>query len=134
MNGSWDSDISATKLDPNGKPIPETMRVLWKRNPLPSDSEKYYNFSVFACQLNEMDDDVAPTDARNRPDQRFMENGQWDEANAEKQRLEDKQREVRRQRVHDANIKLSTNSKTKSVKSGMPDGHNAVGSCTQCIN
>ncbi|ODM99896.1 Oxysterol-binding protein 2 [Orchesella cincta] len=126
LNGTWDIDMSATKLDSNGKPIPDTTRVLWKRNPLPSDAEKYYNFSLFACQLNEIEDDVAPTDTRNRPDQRFMENGQWDEANVEKTRLEDKQREIRRQRVHDANTKLSTNSNLKSIKSAMPPAHGAV--------
>lgn len=31
-----------------------------------------------------------------------MENGEWDEANAEKLRLEEKQRVVRRAREHDA--------------------------------
>ena len=31
-----------------------------------------------------MEEGVAPTDARRRPDQRLMENGQWDEANTEK--------------------------------------------------
>ena len=40
--------------------------------------------SRFACELNEMEEGVAPTDSRRRPDQRLMENGQWDEANTEK--------------------------------------------------
>ena len=31
-----------------------------------------------------MEEGVAPTDSRRRPDQRLMENGQWDEANTEK--------------------------------------------------
>lgn len=39
-----------------------------------------------ACELNEEEDGVAPTDSRNRPDQRLMENGFWDEANVEKKR------------------------------------------------
>lgn len=37
-----------------------------------------------------------------RPDQRLMEDGLWDEANAEKLRLEEKQRAVRRARENDA--------------------------------
>lgn len=66
------------------------------------DCEKYYFFTELACQLNEIEDGVAPTDSRFRPDQRLMENGLWDEANAEKLRLEEKQRTVRRAREHEA--------------------------------
>ena len=50
------------------------------------DGEKIYNFSQLAIELNEPEDGVAPTDSRLRPDQRLMEDGQWDEANAEKVR------------------------------------------------
>ena len=31
-----------------------------------------------------MEEGVAPTDTRHRPDQRFMEEGEWDKANEEK--------------------------------------------------
>ena len=72
--------------------------MLWKKAPMPAESEKYYNFSRFACELNEMEDGVSPTDSRLRPDQRLMEEGRWDEANTEKVRLEEKQREVRKRR------------------------------------
>ena len=61
-----------------------------------------YYFSTLALTLNELEDGVAPTDSRRRPDQRLMEQGQWEEANAEKQRLEDKQRSVRREREREA--------------------------------
>lgn len=57
-----------------------------------------YNFTEFAVQMNEPEPGVAPTDSRLRPDQRFMEEGNWDEANREKLRLEEKQRTVRKQR------------------------------------
>jgi Oxysterol-binding protein len=67
-----------------------------------SDAEKYYNFTELACQLNEPEEGVAPTDSRLRPDQRLMEDGQWDEANTVKLRLEEKQRGVRRQREAEA--------------------------------
>ena len=32
-------------------------------------------FSRFTCELNEMEEDLAPTDSRLRPDQRLMEEG-----------------------------------------------------------
>lgn len=61
-----------------------------------------YYFSSLALTLNEPEEGVAPTDSRRRPDQRLMEEGRWDEANAEKQRLEEKQRSTRRERERDA--------------------------------
>lgn len=61
-----------------------------------------YFFSTLALTLNEPEDGVAPTDSRRRPDQRLMEEGHWDEANAEKQRLEEKQRMTRREREREA--------------------------------
>lgn len=61
-----------------------------------------YYFSSLALTLNEAEEGVAPTDSRRRPDQRLMEDGRWDEANAEKQRLEEKQRSTRRERERDA--------------------------------
>lgn len=61
-----------------------------------------YFFSDLALTLNEPEERVAPTDSRLRPDQRLMESGRWDEANVEKQRLEEKQRAVRRRREAEA--------------------------------
>lgn len=61
-----------------------------------------YYFSSLALTLNEPEEGVAPTDSRRRPDQRLMEEGRWDEANAEKQRLEEKQRSTRRERERDS--------------------------------
>ena len=72
---------------------------IWRKNP-PAVEPTRYNFSTFAIQLNEITDDVdgkiAPTDSRLRPDQRFLEQGMYDEANAEKQRLEHQQRAARK--------------------------------------
>lgn len=65
-------------------------------------AETMYFFSSLALTLNELEEGVAPTDSRRRPDQRLMEEGHWDEANAEKQRLEEKQRIVRREREREA--------------------------------
>lgn len=67
-----------------------------------------YFFSSLALTLNEPEEGVAPTDSRRRPDQRLMEDGRWDEANAEKQRLEEKQRIVRREREREAFKAAST--------------------------
>lgn len=72
------------------------------------DCAKYYHFTEFACQLNEMEEGIAPTDSRLRPDQRLMEEGKWDEANAVKLKLEEKQRAARRQRETSAEQAVST--------------------------
>lgn len=49
-----------------------------------SRPDRYYNFTELACQLNEIEEGVAPTDSRNRPDQRLMEEGVWEDSNREK--------------------------------------------------
>lgn len=59
-----------------------------------------YGMSHFSLQLNyfpkRLHNVVAPTDTRRRTDQRALENGDMKTAAAEKDRLEQKQREVRR--------------------------------------
>ena len=55
-----------------------------------------YHFTKLAIELNEKEDGVAPTDSRNRPDQRYMEDGNWDDANKTKVLLEEKQRAKRK--------------------------------------
>ena len=47
-------------------------------------SDHMYGFSEFTCTLNEPEPGVCPTDSRLRPDQRIMENGDYDNANNEK--------------------------------------------------
>lgn len=66
------------------------------------NAENMYYFSALALTLNEPEEGVGLTDSRLRPDQKLMEEGRWDEANAEKQRLEEKQRAVRRRREAEA--------------------------------
>lgn len=70
------------------------------------NAEQMYYFSSLALTLNEPEEGMGPTDSRLRPDQRLMEAGRWDEANVEKQRLEEKQRAVRRRREAEANSAL----------------------------
>lgn len=75
-----------------------------------------YYFTTLALTLNEPEEGVAPTDSRRRPDQRLMEDGRWDEANAEKQRLEEKQRTARREREREA-VNQRTSSQSEEGES-----------------
>uniref|UniRef100_A0A8C8K192 Oxysterol-binding protein n=1 Tax=Oncorhynchus tshawytscha TaxID=74940 RepID=A0A8C8K192_ONCTS len=79
--------------------------LLWRISSRPQHSAKMYNFTNFAMSLNElepgMQDLLAPTDCRLRPDIRAMENGDMDEASREKARLEEKQRSARKDRSKD---------------------------------
>ena len=47
--------------------------TLWAAKPIREEAEKYYSFSDFVASLNEMEEGVAPTDTRLRPDQREKE-------------------------------------------------------------
>lgn len=87
-----------TQSDDNQRIGRSVSKVIWKRNPSPPDSEKMYNLTKFAIELNEPEDGVAPTDSRLRPDQRLMEEGNWSDANHVKMLLEQKQRDARRKR------------------------------------
>ncbi|KAM5302374.1 oxysterol-binding protein-related protein 3 isoform 4-T6 [Glossophaga mutica] len=73
---------------------------IWRANPMPKGYEQYYGFTQFALELNELDPLLKtllpPTDTRFRPDQRFLEEGKLEEAETQKQRIEQLQRERRR--------------------------------------
>lgn len=92
LSGHWDSKVHVL-WGPNKR------QSLWKKNPPPENPTRY-NLTSFAIQLNEitpgLQEKLAPTDSRLRPDQSFTERGMWEEANAEKQRLEHKQRAARK--------------------------------------
>ncbi|XP_008118001.1 oxysterol-binding protein 2 isoform X2 [Anolis carolinensis] len=115
MSGTWDEKMECSKIVHSShgstssegklsKTVYQTLspKVLWKRYALPENAENMYYFSSLALTLNEPEEGTAPSDSRLRPDQRLMENGKWDEANVEKQRLEEKQRAVRRRREAEA--------------------------------
>ncbi|KAF9951591.1 hypothetical protein BGZ72_006927 [Mortierella alpina] len=82
-----------------GSLSPKQVLLLWKRDPVPSTPTPF-NLTPFAMTLNDCPEELkkhlCPTDSRLRPDQRAMENGEFDVANTEKQRLEEKQRAKRR--------------------------------------
>lgn len=86
-----------------------------------------YFFSDLALTLNEPEERVAPTDSRLRPDQRLMESGRWDEANVEKQRLEEKQRAVRRRREAEA-VEALEEGETLGEAGGQGPPHTCCGS------
>nr|XP_033786707.1 oxysterol-binding protein-related protein 3 isoform X1 [Geotrypetes seraphini]XP_033786708.1 oxysterol-binding protein-related protein 3 isoform X1 [Geotrypetes seraphini]XP_033786709.1 oxysterol-binding protein-related protein 3 isoform X1 [Geotrypetes seraphini]XP_033786711.1 oxysterol-binding protein-related protein 3 isoform X1 [Geotrypetes seraphini]XP_033786712.1 oxysterol-binding protein-related protein 3 isoform X1 [Geotrypetes seraphini] len=79
---------------------PASSRCIWKANPMPKDFELYYGFTQFALELNEPDPLIKPflprTDTRLRPDQRLLEEGNIEAAEAQKQRIEQLQRDRRR--------------------------------------
>lgn len=73
---------------------------LFLLDPMPKGYEQYYGFTQFALELNDIDplcvSSLPPTDTRFRPDQRFLEEGNIEEAETQKQRIEQLQRERRR--------------------------------------
>ncbi|KAI7798916.1 oxysterol-binding protein-related protein 3a [Triplophysa rosa] len=81
-----------------GKPPSAT--CIWRANPMPDDNEQYYGFTLFAIELNELEESLKPllpsTDTRFRPDQRLLEEGDITGAEEHKERIEVLQRERRR--------------------------------------
>ncbi|CAI0425849.1 unnamed protein product [Linum tenue] len=100
--GKWDEAMYYVLGDPTTKPKgydPMTEAVLlWERDK--SVTRTRYNLTPFAVTLNEITPGLSgklpPTDSRLRPDQRFLENGEYELANAEKLRLEQLQRQARK--------------------------------------
>ncbi|XP_063789453.1 oxysterol-binding protein-related protein 6 isoform X3 [Pseudophryne corroboree] len=75
-------------------------RCIWRPGSMPMNYELYYGFTRFAMELNELDpvlkDFLPSTDARFRPDQRLLEEGNVEAAATEKQRIEELQRNRRK--------------------------------------
>ncbi|XP_065893633.1 oxysterol-binding protein 1-like [Dysidea avara] len=101
LNGYWDEFIECSEVlggsekDLNTGPA----KVVWRAVPSKQQEQAHmYGFSEFTCSLNEPEEGVCPTDSRLRPDQRIMENEDFDTANIEKVRLEENQRAKRRKR------------------------------------
>ncbi|KAK4399665.1 Oxysterol-binding protein-related protein 1D [Sesamum angolense] len=100
--GKWDEAMYYVMGDPTTKPNgydPMTEAVLlWERDK--SVAKTRYNLTPFAISLNELTPELQkklpPTDSRLRPDQRHLENGEYELANAEKLRLEQLQRQARK--------------------------------------
>lgn len=95
LTGNW-----STHLDLHNLLDLHDQRI-WETVPLPQDYEFSYFMTDFAMQLNHPPDcypGLPQTDTRYRPDQRAVENGDIDTAIAEKDRIEEKQRQARKVR------------------------------------
>ncbi|KAL0913054.1 hypothetical protein M5K25_016485 [Dendrobium thyrsiflorum] len=97
--GKWDDHMhyvngyDASKIKVSV--VPRDASLLWKKNDPPANPTRY-NLTSFAITLNELTagllERLPPTDSRLRPDQRYLENGEYEKANQEKLRLEKRQR------------------------------------------
>ncbi|KAJ2155931.1 hypothetical protein GGF46_005516 [Coemansia sp. RSA 552] len=85
----------------NSIEVPRRPFVLWKINERQTKNNTYH-LTTYAMSLNdkpaELEPYLCPTDSRFRPDQRAMETGEYELADQEKSRLENKQRATRRRR------------------------------------
>ncbi|GMH31346.1 hypothetical protein Nepgr_033189 [Nepenthes gracilis] len=100
--GKWDESMHYVNGDYFGKgkgnDNMSKAHLLWRCSKQPVHPTRY-NLTRFAITLNELtiglEEKLPPTDSRLRPDQRYLENGEFGKANAEKLRLEQRQRQAR---------------------------------------
>ncbi|XP_047089184.1 oxysterol-binding protein-related protein 1B-like [Lolium rigidum] len=94
LTGKWDESMYCAVTNDKSEAT-----LLWEKNKPPANPTRY-NLSSFAITLNELTpklkEKLPPTDSRLRPDQRHLENGEYDKANSEKLRLETRQRMARK--------------------------------------
>ena len=94
LEGGWNDQIAQTIDSSN-------FRILWRMIPFPKNASEFYGFTSFGITLNEIASDLERklplTDSRYRPDVRALEEGHLDLAEKEKIRVEEMQRERRRQ-------------------------------------
>ncbi|KAE8387184.1 Oxysterol-binding protein-domain-containing protein [Aspergillus alliaceus] len=129
IGGRWNDKIFARhtpgyEMDVSGQD-PESSKtfLVWKCHSRPSDIP--FNLTPFVITLNDLPDGLKqylpPTDTRLRPDQRAMEEGEYDLAANEKHRLEEKQRAKRREREtkgEEYQPKFFTRSKSATTMTG----------------
>ena len=108
IGGKWNSQIFARLTPgrqeeltvPSTKPGPDQAFLLWQANPRPTNIP--FNLTPFVVTFQYLPDRLRPllppTDTRFRPDQRAMEDGEWGKAASEKTRVEEKQRERKKER------------------------------------
>ncbi|XVE95415.1 hypothetical protein REPUB_Repub02eG0095100 [Reevesia pubescens] len=101
--GKWDESMHYVNGDCSAKGKGQESlsehHLLWKRSKPPNYPTRY-DLTRFAITLNELTpglkEKLPPTDSRLRPDQRYLENGEYEMANSEKLRLEQRQRQARK--------------------------------------
>ncbi|KAL1962772.1 hypothetical protein VTN77DRAFT_9226 [Rasamsonia byssochlamydoides] len=95
LAGTWTNSLQLTEHGTM------TNKTIWSAGSLVDQAAKRYGFPVFAATLNEVtpieQGKLPPTDSRLRPDQRALEEGNPDLAEELKAKLEEKQRERRRE-------------------------------------
>ncbi|PHH64006.1 hypothetical protein CDD81_5111 [Ophiocordyceps australis] len=101
FEASVDEGKDGGRLDAaGGMTDPSRAYLVWEANARPKGIP--FNLTPFVLTFNHIDDKLrpwlAPTDSRLRPDQRAMEDGEYDLAAREKNRLEESQRARRRAR------------------------------------
>lgn len=105
MTPGYEAQVDAPSKDDGGVHTgsfldPNRAYLVWEANARPQGIP--FNLTPFVLTFNHIDDQlrpwIAPTDSRLRPDQRAMEDGEYDFAATEKNRLEENQRARRRQR------------------------------------
>ena len=93
--GKWSEALYLGKAPSGG--------CIWRAGS--EETEPYYGFSRFAVELNEVTSversHIPPTDARLRPDQKALEEGRVGDAENIKLKVEQAQRDRRRQREMD---------------------------------
>ena len=94
LGGKWTSHLNYSNSGT------DTGKTIWQTGALVDDPPKRYGFTAFAATLNEVtrieEGHLPPTDSRLRPDQRAVEDGEIDRAEALKAKLEERQRDRRR--------------------------------------
>lgn len=105
LAGKWDTYMAfvpgdlSRKDQREGSDALESATLIWQRAP-PTKYPMRYNLTSFAIKLNEitpgLEKFLPPTDSRLRPDQKALENGQFEFSNTEKLRLEQRQRRARK--------------------------------------
>lgn len=109
IGGRWNDKIYArftpgyeatVEAPSDEKPSKDQAFLIWEAHPRPTGIP--FNITPFVVTLNDLPDRlrplIAPTDSRLRPDQRAMEEGDYDFAALEKNRVEEGQRARRRVR------------------------------------
>ncbi|KYQ88613.1 oxysterol binding family protein [Tieghemostelium lacteum] len=100
INGRWCEYINAVELNDNGDKVREF--IIWRAKPDPMEKENKWKHGEFLQSLNEltpeMEEILPPTDSRLRLDRRLLQNGDNKNANREKNKIEERQREIRKQR------------------------------------
>ena len=121
ISGTWSGSLKCQPMNADGKKVDDTVQptMLWESIPWPDQNEMMYFFTLFTLQLNHLPDSLKeklpPTDSRLRPDIRELENGDMEAATEQKNRLEEKQRALRKYREENPGNDFEPHYFTKTV-------------------